>query len=74
MIAMSSDERIQLGLVCRACGCQHFEVEETKPASQNRIKRTRVCRHCRTKYVSYERLAFEKPPTNRQTLLGIPPQ
>lgn len=67
MIVMNNDERINVGLICRACECRHFYVEETKPASNNRIKRTRVCRHCAAKYVSYEQLAFEKPPTNRQS-------
>ncbi|HQL55797.1 MAG TPA: hypothetical protein PLQ87_13900 [Phycisphaerae bacterium] len=34
------------GLVCRACGCQHFRVVYVKPLPNGAVRRLRECRHC----------------------------
>jgi len=36
----------KLGLVCRACGCQHFLVIYVKPLRNGLVLRRRECRHC----------------------------
>lgn len=42
------------GLECSRCGCRHFFVVYTRPASGNRIRRVRECRHCGRRIVTYE--------------------
>lgn len=34
------------GLVCRACGCQHFRVVYPKRRPNGVVMRLRECRHC----------------------------
>lgn len=34
------------GLVCRACGCQHFRVVYLKRMPNGVVRRLRECRHC----------------------------
>jgi len=34
------------GLVCRACGCQHFRVVYVRPLPNGVVLRRRECRHC----------------------------
>jgi len=45
----------QRGLVCRACGCQHFRVVYTRPTWNGRIMRRRECRHCGKRMTTWER-------------------
>jgi transcriptional regulator NrdR family protein len=42
------------GLVCRTCGCRHFEVLYTRPAFGGRLLRRRACRHCGRRLTTYE--------------------
>lgn len=42
------------GLECRHCGCQHFYVLYTRPASGDRIMRRRECRNCGRRITTYE--------------------
>jgi len=46
----------QKGLVCRNCGCRHFFVVYTRPATKGRIVRRRECRHCGRRSRTTERL------------------
>lgn len=43
------------GLECKACGCRHFRVVQTRP-KQGYIYRQRECRHCGTKATTTERV------------------
>jgi len=52
----SATEAAPKGLVCRACGCRHFEVIYTRPGSDNRIIRRRECRHCGKRVTTSERV------------------
>jgi transcriptional regulator NrdR family protein len=36
----------KLGLVCRSCGCQHFNVVYVKPLRNGLVLRRRECRYC----------------------------
>ena len=36
----------KVGLVCRACGCQHFYVVYLKCLPNGVLMRLRECRHC----------------------------
>ncbi len=36
----------KVGLVCRACGCQHFRVVYLKRLAGGVVMRRRECRHC----------------------------
>lgn len=47
------------GLVCRACGCRHFEMMHTRRALGNRVMRRRACRHCGRRMMTYELPAGE---------------
>jgi transcriptional regulator NrdR family protein len=49
------------GLVCRNCGCQHFQVLYTRPAWGGRLLRRRACRHCGRRITTYEQTA-DAPP------------
>jgi len=42
------------GLVCTRCGCRHFWVVYTRPASRQRIMRMRECRNCGRRVPTYE--------------------
>ena len=42
-------------LECRHCGCRHFRVTYTRPASGGRIQRRRECRHCGKRMTTWER-------------------
>lgn len=46
--------RDEVGLVCRSCGCRHFEVVRTVRQSEGRIKRERRCRNCGRRMVTME--------------------
>lgn len=66
------------GLVCGKCGCRHFFVVSTRPALSNKIVRTRECRNCGRRLVTYEAAAGETipgriddlTPDQRDTLLS----
>jgi hypothetical protein len=45
------------GLVCRNCGCQHFEVLYTRPTWGGRLMRRRACRHCGRRITTHEQTA-----------------
>lgn len=36
----------KLGLICRACGCEHFRVIYLKRLLNGVLMRLRECRHC----------------------------
>jgi hypothetical protein len=40
-----SGDRDERGLICKKCGCRHFNVKHTRPAPSS-IMRERQCRHC----------------------------
>ena len=42
------------GLQCPRCGCRHFHVVYTRPASGGRVMRRRECRHCGRRITTYE--------------------
>jgi len=42
------------GLQCPKCGCRHFNVVYTRPASGGRIIRCRECRYCGRRMVTHE--------------------
>lgn len=50
------DER--RGLACPKCGCEHFRVVYTRRALGGKIVRSRECRHCGRRVITYERVAF----------------
>ena len=43
------------GIRCPDCGCRHFEVIETRPAWNQRIRRRRQCRNCGRRITTSER-------------------
>jgi len=43
------------GLICRNCGCRHFQVIYTRRTSKNRILRRRECRNCGRRITTYEK-------------------
>jgi len=45
------------GLECRGCGCGHFNVLYTHPASGERILRRRECRNCGRRLTTYEKVS-----------------
>lgn len=52
----SAIDDIPKGLVCRTCGCRHFEVIYTRPGPDNKIIRRRECRHCGKRVTTSERV------------------
>lgn len=52
------DPEEQRGLVCPKCGCGQFFVVYTRPARDSKIVRSRECRHCGRRMITYERVAF----------------
>ena len=40
-----SGDRDERGLICKNCGCRHFNVLHTRPGPAS-IQRERQCRHC----------------------------
>lgn len=52
---MTDDAREKRGLECPACGCRHFRVVYTRPASGGRIVRRRECRHCGKRITTFEK-------------------
>jgi len=48
----------QRGRVCPKCGCEHFRVVYTRRALGGKIVRSRECRHCGRRVITYERVAF----------------
>jgi hypothetical protein len=45
------------GLECRYCGCKHFRVIYTRPASGGRIARRREYRNCEKRMTTWEKPA-----------------
>ena len=45
---------VKRGLECPRCGCGHFRVLYTRPASGGRVLRRRECRHCGRRITTYE--------------------
>lgn len=43
-----------VGLVCRACGCQHFRVVYVKHRPGGVVLRRRECRHCGRRVITRE--------------------
>ena len=43
------------GLICRNCGCRHFRTVDTRKAPGMMVRRKRVCRHCGTAKLTYEK-------------------
>lgn len=56
------------GLECPACGCQHFNVIETRRRG-GRIVRRRECRYCGKRLTTHER-AVDDPEVPRETGQG----
>jgi transcriptional regulator NrdR family protein len=50
----SNDEKDQVGLICRRCGCRHFYVVYVRPRPGGRIMRRRECRNCGTRITTWE--------------------
>jgi transcriptional regulator NrdR family protein len=48
------------GLACRECGCQRWEVLETRRRSNGTIRRRRRCRACGRRISTQEREVFDK--------------
>ncbi len=48
----------QRGLVCPKCGCEHFRVVYTRRAPGGKIVRSRECRHCGRRVITYEQVVF----------------
>lgn len=44
------------GLVCRQCGCTHFEVVWVRHKPRGRVLRRRECRYCKTRVTTVERI------------------
>ena len=51
------------GVECPKCGCRHFFTTHTEPLRDGRIRRRKVCRHCRRKIVTFE--SSSKPLASR---------
>lgn len=34
------------GLICPGCGCRHFYTIDSRPVTENKVRRRRVCRNC----------------------------
>ena len=60
-IKRSVTEDAPKGLVCRNCGCRHFEVIYTRPRPGERIVRRRECRHCGRRITTYEQAVGTRP-------------
>jgi len=54
----STDEELKRtrGLECPRCGCRHFYVVYTRPATKGRVLRRRECRYCGRRVTTYEML------------------
>jgi transcriptional regulator NrdR family protein len=48
----------QRGLRCPKCGCENFSVIYTRRTWGGKIMRSRECRHCGRRVITYERVAF----------------
>ena len=53
-----TEQEEQRGLRCPKCGCEHFRVIYTRRAWGGKIMRSRECRHCGRRVITYERVAF----------------
>jgi len=53
-VRLSKLQHDDKGLVCRKCGCRHFRVIYTRPQADGRIKRSRQCRNCGRRMVTWE--------------------
>jgi len=60
--ALRSGYQIVRGLACRRCGCCDSKVISTRPL-ENKIIRTRICRHCGATRHSTERYDSAPPPS-----------
>jgi len=54
-LAAGTEAAPQHGLVCRKCGCRHFETVYTRP-KPGCILRQKECRHCGARMLTRERL------------------
>jgi len=54
------------GLECPKCGCAHFRVLYTRPATGGRLLRRRMCRHCGRRVTTYEVVGNVRPGTDSQ--------
>lgn len=52
----ASSESDARGLICRQCGCRHFNVYYTRQKG-NYILRVRICRYCGRKLTTHEKPA-----------------
>lgn len=66
-----NDPPIELGLVCRHCGCRHFAVVYTRAIGQGRIRRRRECRHCGGRMTTTE---TDNQPAELKPVAAIPIQ
>ncbi|MGH7143190.1 MAG: hypothetical protein ACREJ2_03555 [Planctomycetota bacterium] len=41
-------------LECRRCGCKHFFLIDTRPATRNRRRHRKECRHCGRRVTIFE--------------------
>lgn len=46
----------KVGLICRACGCQHFRVVYLKRLPYGVLMRLRECRHCGKRVTTREQV------------------
>lgn len=60
---------IPKGLVCRTCGCRHFQVLYTRRAWGERLLRRRVCRHCGRGVTTSERISTQPHPIRLNTCI-----
>ena len=53
-----TEQEEQRGLVCPQCGRGHFFVVYTRRVHGGKIMRSRKCRHCGRRVITYESVAF----------------
>lgn len=53
-----TEQEEQRGLLCPKCGCEHFRVIYTRRTWGGKIMRSRECRHCGRRVITYEHVAF----------------
>lgn len=55
---LQTEQDEQRGLRCPKCGCEHFRVIYTRRTWGGKIMRSRECRHCGRRVITYEHVAF----------------
>lgn len=48
------EEGADKGILCPKCGCRHSRIAITRETYGNRRRRVRICRHCGTRYCTFE--------------------